>query len=91
MKKEPTNLQKALAVLLYDQYDCPDVEAGFDDEIMVEYIIGALIEKNKNICPFKNYMAEPYCKHSTPECDNGLIIDCGSDFEIVWKEFMRID
>ena len=44
MKKEPTNLQKALAVLLYDQFDCPDVEAGFDDDIMVDYIISAMID-----------------------------------------------
>lgn len=91
MKKEPTNLQKALAVLLYDQFDCPDVEAGFDDDIMVDYIISVLIEKNENICPFKNYMAEPYCKISTEKCENGLKIDCGADHELVWKEFIRIN
>ena len=91
MKKEPTNLQKALAVLLYDQFDCPDVEAGFDDDIMVDYIISALIEKNENICPFKNYMAEPYCKRSIEKCETGLMIDCGEEPEFAWKEFIRIN
>ena len=91
MKKEPTNLQKALAVLLYDQFDCPDVEAGFDDDIMVDYIISALIEKNENICPFKNYMAEPYCKRSIEKCGTGLMIDCGEEPEFVWKEFIGVN
>ena len=91
MIKEPTNLQKALAVLLYDQFDCPDVEAGFDDDIMVGYIISALIEKNENICPFKNCMVEPYCSRSIEKCETGLMIDCGADPELVWKEFIRIN
>ena len=91
MKKEPTNLQKALAALLYDQFDCPDVEAGFDDDIMVDYIISALIEKNENICPFKNYMSEPFCEAYKRECENGLMIDCGAEPEYVWKEFIRIN
>lgn len=91
MIKEPSNLQKALAVMLYDQFDCPDVEAGQDDEIMVEYIINALIEKNENICPFKNYMAEPYCSRIIEKCETGLMIDCGADPEYVWKEFIRIN
>lgn len=91
MIKEPSNLQKALAMLLYDQFDCPDIEAGESDETMVEYIIGALIEKNGNICPFKNYLAEPFCKNYKGECGKGLMIDCGADAELVWKEFIRID
>lgn len=90
MKKEPTNLQKALAALLYDQFDCPDVEAGFDDDIMVDCIISALIEKNEDICPFKNYAAEPYCSRSIEKCETGLMIDCGADAELAWKEFIRI-
>ena len=91
MKKEISNLRKALAVLLYDQFDCPDVEAVDCDEVMVEYIIDALIEKNKNICPFKNYSTELFCKAYKEECEKGLTIDCGSDFELVWKEFIGIN
>ena len=91
MIKEPSNLQKALAVLMYDQFNCPDIEAGESDETMVEYIIGALIEKNENICPFKNYMDEPFCKDYKRECESGLMIDCCADAKYVWKEFIRID
>ena len=91
MKKEPSNLQKSLAVLLYDQFNCPDIEVGESDETMVEYIISALIEKNENICPFKNYMSQTFCKAYKSECENGLTIDCGADVELVWKEFIRID
>ncbi|UYO61837.1 hypothetical protein LNN31_13740 [Acetobacterium wieringae] len=91
MIKETSNLQKALAVLLYDQFDCPDVEAGQDDETMIQYIIYALIEKNENICPFKNYLSVPFCKTYKSGCEKGLMIDCGADAELVWKEFIRID
>lgn len=91
MKNKISNLNKALAVLLYDQYDCPDVDCETDEEIFVEYIIHALIEKNEDICPFKNYSSECICKTSTEKCNEGLKIDCGREAEGVWKEFIRID
>ena len=59
--------------------------------VTVDYIISALIEKNENICPFKNYMAEPYCKRSIEKCETGLMIDCGEEPEFAWKEFIRIN
>lgn len=91
MTNEISNLNKALAVLLYDQYNCPDIEQGDDDETFVEHIIYALIEKNEDICPFKNYSAECICKTSTEKCNEGLKIDCGREAEGVWKEFIRIE
>lgn len=90
MKNEISDLNKALAVLLYDQYDCPDVDCEACEETFVEYIIYALIEKNEDICPFKNYSSECICKTNTEKCKEGLKIDCGREVEGVWKEFIKI-
>ena len=87
---EISNLSKALTTLLYDQYDCPDVDWDSDEETLVEYIIQALIEKNEDICPFKNYSSEGICKTSTEKCKEGLKVDCGREFEGIWKEFIKI-
>ena len=85
------NLNKALAVLLYDQYDCPDVEAGEHDDTFVEYIIYALIEKNGNVCPYKNYSSEHSCKCYKESCEEGLYFDCERDPEDAWKDFIGIE
>ena len=91
LKDEISDLNKALAVLLYDQYDCPDVDYDSDEEFLIEYIIQALIEKNEDICPFKIYCSEGICKTSTEKCKEGVKVDCGREFEGIWKEFIKID
>ncbi|QUH22235.1 hypothetical protein HYG84_19955 (plasmid) [Alkaliphilus sp. B6464] len=91
LKNEISNLSKALAVLLYDQYDCPDVDCETDEETFVKYIIQALIEKNENVCPFKNYTCVGTCKTSVEKCEEGIRIDCGRKVEGIWKEFIRIE
>ena len=89
MKNKESNLAKALKIYLYDQYDCPDVHEH-DEESLVEDIIYALIEKNDNTCPFKNYDAMNYCKLNAC-CEYDLNIDCFRECEDVWKEFIAID
>ena len=42
------NIRKALFVLLYDQFDNPDVTPDDSESDLTKYIIGALIEKNEN-------------------------------------------
>lgn len=91
LKNEISNLSKAIATLLYDQYDCPDVDYDSDEETFVEYITQVLIEKNEEICPFKYYSSEGVCKTSTEKCNHGLRVDCGREYEGIWKEFMEID
>ena len=91
MKNEISNLSKALVVLLYDQYDCQDLDCEADEESFVEYIIQALIEKNENICPFKNYDCVGVCKNSVEKCEERLRINCSREAEGIWKEFIRIN
>ncbi|WP_253197599.1 hypothetical protein [Clostridium algidicarnis] len=86
-----SNLKKALYVLLYDQYDIPDMDIKSDEETYIEYIIDILIQKNDNICPFKNYSCGEICNKSTEKCNRGLYIDCNREKEDVWKEFIKID
>ena len=91
-KENVSNLKKAIFVLLYDQYDLPDIELNDNDNAYVDYIIQALIEKNKVICPYKNYDFVENCKTCTENCNgNELSIDCGKDFEKVWEEFIGIE
>ena len=85
------NLKKALYVLLYDQYDIPDMNIEFDDETYIGYIIDVLIQQNDNIWPFKNYNCEEICSKSIKECRNGYIICCNRKKEDIWKEFIKIN
>ena len=92
MKTEKvSNLKKALFVLLFDQYNCPDLELYSSDDIYIDYIIGALIETNGDICPFKNYSCIGNCKSNVIECAYGLKMDCKRKLEDAWKEFIEID
>ncbi len=86
-----SNLKKAIYVLLYDQYDIPDMDINCDEEAYIDYVIDALIQKNDNICPFKNYSCEGICNKSNKKCYEGLDIDCNRDKEEVWKEFIKVD
>ncbi len=92
MKKEKvSNLKKAIFILLYDQYDVPDIELDCDDSTYIDYIIGALIEKNERRCPFKSYDCIGHCKTNQIGCVDGLIAECNRDREDIWKEFMQIE
>lgn len=86
-----SNLKKAIYVLLYDQFDIPDMDINCDEEAYVDYVIDVLIQKNDNICPFKNYDCIGHCKVNHIGCVEGLNIDCNRDKEEVWKEFIKID
>lgn len=91
---EISNLKKALFTLLYDQYNSPDIELRDSDDTYVDYIIGALIEKNKRICPYKNYDCVNLCECSDRECENiegdNLNVQCFKDLEDIWREFIDI-
>ena len=89
MKSKELDLHQALAVLLYDQYDCPEVfESVGDEEMLIEHIIYALIEKNEKICPFKNYSCLGSCEKANESCEIGLEIDCDREFEDIWEDFI---
>ena len=91
MKNKPiSNLNKALAVLLYDQYDCPEVEEGEYEEKFVEYIVYGLIEKNGQVCPYKNYGCEEDCVKYKTSCKEGLLFDCEREPVDIWKDFIGI-
>ena len=90
MKNKEPNLVRALKVYLYDQYNCPDVhEHG--EESLIDDIIFALIEKNENRCPFKNYDCIGYCKFNLVSCAQGLEIDCDREHEEIWRDFIFIN
>ncbi|MCC5439512.1 hypothetical protein AL714_07675 [Clostridium botulinum] len=94
MKKnevKSSNLKKAIFVLLYDQFDTPDMGESFSDSSYVDYIINALIEKNKNRCPFKCYDCIGHCKNNTIGCVEGLTADCTKEIEEIWKDFIGIE
>lgn len=91
MKEGVSNLKKALFTLLFDQYDMPDIEIGDSDEAYVEHIAYALIEKNGDTCPFKNYSCEKHCKENREGCTDGLKINCDREPEDVWKDFFAIN
>jgi hypothetical protein len=92
MKTEKvSNLKKALFVLIYDQYDAPDLELDSSDDTYIDYTIGALIEANGDTCPFKNYDCIGHCKSNMIGCADGLKVDCKRELEDVWKEFIDID
>lgn len=86
-----SNLKKALYVLLNDISDSADLEIRASDEIFVDYIINALIEKNEMTCPFKNYDCIGHCKANHIGCVEGLDIDCNREREDIWKEFIGIN
>lgn len=89
MKSKELDLHQALAVFLYDQCDCPDVfESVGNEELLIEHIIYALIEKNGQICPFKNYSCLGSCEDSNESCENSLMIDCDRECENVWRDFI---
>lgn len=84
-------LKKALFVLLYDRFNSTtDMEIDMDDEEWVDYIVGALIEANGNICPYKNYDCIERCDCKTCECENGINITCDNNEEMIWKKFMIV-
>ena len=85
-----SNLKKAIFVLLYDQFDIPDMEEDCSDSSYVDYIINALIEKNENRCPFKCYDCIGHCKINHIGCAEGLTIDCSREHEDIWKDFIGI-
>lgn len=86
---EVSELNKAIFTLLYDQFDCPDITPDNLDETFVDYIVYALIQKNKSTCPFKDYSAECVCSESKESCYGGLVIDCNREREDVWREFIN--
>ena len=89
MKNKEHDLNQALAVLLYDQYDCPDAFENLGNEkILIEYIIYALIEKNGKTCPFKNYSCLGSCEEANESCEIGLEIDCDRELEDIWEDFI---
>ena len=83
-------LNKALYVLLYDQFESVDMDLEMDDKCWVDYIVSALIEKNDDICPFKNYDCVKSCESSMEECKDGLLVTCDIEKENIWKKFMLI-
>lgn len=85
------NLKKALYVLLYDQFDIPDMEEDVRDSDYVNYIVSALIEKNENRCPFKCYDCIGKCKDNNIGCAEGLKLDCSRESEEAWKDFIGIE
>lgn len=82
------NLRKALFVLLYDQFDSPDIELDDSESDLIDYIISALIEKNENRCPFKCYDCIGKCTENMIGCVEGLKLDCTREAEEVWREFI---
>lgn len=88
---ENSNLKKAIFVLLYDQFDIPDMEENDSDFDYICYIISALIEKNQNRCSFKCYDCIGKCSSNHIGCSEGLKFDCNREIEEVWIEFIKID
>lgn len=88
---ENSNLKKAIYVLLYDQFDIPDMDINCDEEAYIDYVIDALIQKNDNICPFKSYDCIGHCKVNHIGCAKGLKFDCNREIEEAWREFIKID
>lgn len=86
-----SNLKKAIFVLLYDQFDIPDMEGGCSDSSYIDYIIDALIEKNENRCPYKCYDCIGKCKNNMLNCADGLKFDCNKEIEEIWKDFIGIE
>ncbi|OPD28837.1 hypothetical protein AL713_17625 [Clostridium botulinum] len=86
-----SNLKKAIFVLLYDQFDIPDMEEGCSDSSYVDYIINALTERNENICPFKYYDCIGNCKNNTIGCEKGWVVNCTKEIEEIWKDFIGIE
>ena len=88
---EVRELDKALFVLLYDQFDCSDITPHELEDSFVDYIIYGLIEKNNKICPFKNYSCEKHCKSYAEACiTTSLDADCNQELEDIWREFISI-
>ncbi|MGI6550869.1 MAG: hypothetical protein ACOX4Q_12715 [Syntrophomonadales bacterium] len=84
-------LNRALYILLYDQFQSAvDMDLEMYDEQWVDYIVSALIEKNDDICPFKNYDCVKKCESSMEKCKDGLLITCDIEKESIWKKFMLI-
>lgn len=86
-----SNLKKAIFVLLYDQFDIPDMEEECSDSSYVDYIINALIESNENRCPFKYYDCIGNCKNNTIGCEGGWVVKCNKEIEEIWKDFIGIE
>lgn len=86
-----SNLKKALYVLLYDQFDTDIPEDCKSDELFIDHIVYALIDKNGNKCPFKNYDCIGHCKKNRIGCESGLNIDCNREQEDIWKDFIGIE
>lgn len=82
------DIRKALFILLHDQFDSPDLELNNSEETYFDYIVSGLIEKNENICPFKDYNCVECCKTSGTGCVHELTIDCNRGHEDIWREFI---
>lgn len=86
------NLKKAVFALLYDQYNVPDIDLNDRDDSYVDYIVEALIDKNKNVCPYKNYNCIECCEINNINCYlQGLNIDCNNEIEKIWRKFIGVE
>lgn len=84
-------LNRALYILLCDQFESTvDMDLEMYDEQWVDYIVYALIEKNDDICPFKNYDCVKHCESKMEKCNDGLLVTCDMEKESIWKKFMLI-
>ncbi len=89
MKNENiSNLKKAVYVLLNDQYDVPDLDLRDSSNSYIDSIIGVLIEKNENICPYKNYGCIEGCNTKKSNCIAVLNADCNRELEDIWRDFI---
>lgn len=92
MKKEVPDLNKAIATLLYDQYDCPDVFEDMDtEESLIDETILVLAYQNEDVCPFKKYDCIGRCDNNMIGCVDGLYIGCDLSHQDIWRNFIFID
>ncbi len=85
------DIKKALFILLYDQFNIPDIEQDDRDSDYIEHIVSALIEKNEDRCPFKCYDCIGKCKVNHIGCAEGFKFDCNRVVEEAWKDFIGIE
>ena len=86
--EEISDLKKAIYVLLYDLIDTYNLALDDSDEDYIDRIITALIDKNENTCPYKNYSCVHHCKCKKPICEDGTELVCSRELEDVWREFI---
>ncbi|WP_105614950.1 hypothetical protein [Vallitalea okinawensis] len=81
--------KKAVHVLLFDLTDTGDLETDDSEEYFIDYIIQALLERNENTCPYKNYDAKRYCPNSKNCGKDRWDIDCNQEKVKVWTDFIN--